>query len=171
MTVETDGAAFTVSSVSHLWLPRLVEIDATWNPSHWSERLFKGELSNQNADVLGLFSKDELVGYLIAHLVCDEAHIVSFGLHPDWTGRGGGKFLLQGFLSKVQAQGVRTITLEVRASNERAQKLYISHGFEIAGVRVRYYSSNQEDAVSMRWSAMGTPLRGSRPQGRWDGNK
>ena len=153
MTIGTDGAEFTVSSVSHFWLPKLVEIDATWNPSSWSEKLFKGEFENQNAEVLGLFVDENLIGYLIAHIICDEAHIVSFGLHPSWTRRGGGRFLLQSFLSKCELQGVVRVSLEVRASNLPAQRLYLSLGFTVSGVRVRYYSSNQEDAVSMCWNS------------------
>jgi ribosomal-protein-alanine N-acetyltransferase len=153
MTIETDGTEFAVSSVSRFWLPKLVEIDATWNPSSWSERLFEGEFENQNAEILGLFAREELIGYLIAHIICDEAHIVSLGLHPSWTRRGGGRFLLQSFLSKCEIQGVKRITLEVRASNQPAQQLYLSLGFVVSGVRVRYYSSNQEDAVSMCWNS------------------
>jgi hypothetical protein len=38
-----------VAPVSHFWLARLVEIDATWNPKSWSERLFVQELSNPAA--------------------------------------------------------------------------------------------------------------------------
>lgn len=41
------------------------------------------------------------------------------------------------------------MTLEVRASNEIAQRLYRRYGFEAAGIRPGYYSDNQEDAVIM----------------------
>ena len=43
--------------------------------------------------------------------------------------------------------GVAYMTLEVRRSNERAQKLYQSLGFEYVGVRKRYYEDNGEDAL------------------------
>jgi ribosomal-protein-alanine N-acetyltransferase len=39
--------------------------------------------------------------------------------------------------------------LEVRASNETAQELYKKHGFQVVGRRLRYYSSNGEDAIIM----------------------
>jgi len=41
------------------------------------------------------------------------------------------------------------LTLEVRASNLPAQRLYEKYGFRRAGVRRRYYSDNNEDALIM----------------------
>ena len=40
-------------------------------------------------------------------------------------------------------------TLEVRVSNAPAIRLYERFGFMSAGVRRRYYSDNQEDALIM----------------------
>jgi ribosomal-protein-alanine N-acetyltransferase len=41
------------------------------------------------------------------------------------------------------------ITLEVRASNITAQKLYQKYGFTVRGVRQGYYTDNREDGVIM----------------------
>jgi ribosomal-protein-alanine N-acetyltransferase len=40
-------------------------------------------------------------------------------------------------------------TLEVRASNDSAQRLYEKYGFARLGLRKRYYTDNNEDAVIM----------------------
>ena len=151
---ETDDAEFSVSSVSSFWLSTLVEIDATWNPSAWSKRLFETEFANRNAEILGLFVGEALVGYVIAHVVLDEAHIVSLGISPDNRRRGGGRFLLRALISKLNRLLVRTVTLEVRASNTAARALYRSFGFTEVGVRHRYYASNQEDAIAMRYETV-----------------
>ena len=45
----------------------------------------------------------------------------------------------------------RFVTLEVRVSNAVARKLYEKLGFRQAGIRPRYYTDNNEDAVVM-WS-------------------
>jgi ribosomal-protein-alanine N-acetyltransferase len=151
--VEETGATvdtFHVAPVSHLWLGRLVEIDSNWNPRSWSVQLFERELSSSSSRVRGLFVQDLLVGYLIAHVVCDEAHIVSFGIAPEWREKGGGKFLLADFLRMAPLEGVVVISLDVRASNQRARNLYSRYGFSVAGVRRRYYSDNGEDALTMR---------------------
>ena len=45
--------------------------------------------------------------------------------------------------------GAHLITLEVRASNTEAQKLYAKYGFVRVGLRRGYYTDNREDAVLM----------------------
>jgi ribosomal-protein-alanine N-acetyltransferase len=149
---ETGGApvSFQVSPVSSFWLDRLVEIDSQWNPRAWSEGLFKQELSNSISRVRGLFFDEELVGYLIAHVIWDEAHIVSLGVDKAFRSRGGGRLLLEDFVRMARLEGVRIVTLEVRASNHVAQDLYSSSGFTVAGIRRKYYSNNGEDALTMR---------------------
>lgn len=52
-----------------------------------------------------------------------------------------------GWARELAAEEVR---LEVRASNEVAQRLYEHCGFEVAGRRVNYYAAPTEDAVLMR---------------------
>ena len=47
------------------------------------------------------------------------------------------------------ASGATYITLEVRASNIPAQKLYEKYGFQVDGIRKKYYIDNQEDAILM----------------------
>jgi ribosomal-protein-alanine N-acetyltransferase len=49
------------------------------------------------------------------------------------------------------------VTLECRISNGAARALYEKYGFRQVGVRARYYSDNQEDAVLMTTP----PLRSS----------
>jgi ribosomal-protein-alanine N-acetyltransferase len=155
-TQEIDSAGFQsiqLSTVNEGWLPRLVEIDATWNPASWSIQLFERELYNPAARVRGVFCDGALVGYLIAHVVMDEAHIVSLGVHPGWRGRGFGNLLIKDFLRIALFENISTITLEVRASNSIAQSLYQKVGFSVAGIRRHYYSDNSEDALTMRWSS------------------
>lgn len=141
---------FQVTLASSFFVSRLVEIDSQWNPRSWSERLFQGELSNPAARVYGLFHGTILAGYLIAHVILDEAHIVSFGVDTEWRGQGGGRLLLKDFLRRARLEGVRVVTLEVRASNIAARALYDSHGFLCAGIRRKYYSDNGEDAITMQ---------------------
>lgn len=144
------GMGFHLAPVSHFWLGRLVEIDSNWNPKSWSVQLFEKELSSRSSSVRGLFVGEELVGYLIAHIVCDEAHIVSLGLAPQWRGKGGGRFLLSEFLRTCGREGITVVTLDVRVSNLPARKLYEQGGFSVVGLRRNYYSDNGEDALTMR---------------------
>ena len=63
-----------------------------------------------------------------------------------WRGRGVGSRLLSRGLSVLAAGGARRAKLEVRASNEAAQALYRSFGFEPDNVISRYYDDG-EDAL------------------------
>lgn len=141
---------FQVAPVLSLWVDRLVEIDSTWNPRSWSQKLFEREFFNPVSRVRGVFHEELLIGYLIAHVVLDEAHIVSLGLHPDWRRFGAGTHLLTDYLRLSRLEGVRVITLDVRRSNLSAQALYQKLGFAPAGLRRHYYSDNGEDAITMR---------------------
>jgi ribosomal-protein-alanine N-acetyltransferase len=144
---------FQVAPVSSLWLQRLVEIDSTWNPKSWSIKLFEQELENPAARVRGVFAKEHLIGYLIAHVVLDEAHIVSLGIDPEWRGKGAGRTLLADLLRISALEHVTVITLEVRASNGIAQRLYEWGGFRAVGIRRHYYSNDGEDAITMRYES------------------
>jgi ribosomal-protein-alanine N-acetyltransferase len=79
----------------------------------------------------------------------DEAHITTFGVHPDHRRRGVGRRLLLELAEAALQLGSARMTLEVRVSNEPAQALYRSLGFAISGRRVAYYSDDGEDALIM----------------------
>ncbi|WP_103063312.1 GNAT family N-acetyltransferase [Actinomyces qiguomingii] len=70
--------------------------------------------------------------------------------------RGVATALLTALLGVAAQAGCRAVLLEVRASNEGAQRLYAAHGFTPIGRRRRYYLAPVEDAVVMRRSLSAT---------------
>ncbi len=58
-------------------------------------------------------------------------------------------------------------TLEVRASNIIAQKLYRRFGFDIVGRRIRYYQNNNEDALIMTTNRLDTATLKWLETGAW----
>jgi len=66
---------------------------------------------------------------------------------PQYRGRGMGSAVLRHVLNEARQLGATRATLEVRASNEGARRLYERLGFHLAGVRPNYYSSPVEDAL------------------------
>ena len=66
-----------------------------------------------------------------------EMHIVTLAVLPDWRGRSIGEWLLLALLALGRDEGTHTATLEVRVSNEIAQRLYRRAGFEAIGYRRR----------------------------------
>ena len=70
--------------------------------------------------------------------------------------RGLARLMLDHLIAQAREAGCGAILLEVRASNEPAQALYLARGFEPIGRRRRYYSAPTEDAVVMRLALPGT---------------
>src|SRR6266542_2631384 len=117
------------------------EVERSSFPVPWPANAFRHELTqNRNAR------------YVVARsgeLMVDEAHITTFAVHPEHRRRRIGERLLQRLFEIAAAMNAEWLTLEVRASNLAAQKLYEKYGFRRAGVRRRYYSDNNEDALIM----------------------
>ena len=98
-----------------------------------------------------------IIGFAGLWLMVDEAHITTIAMHPDFRQRGLGEFLLVSLIDTAYDIGARWVTLEVRVSNSVAQSLYRKYGFHQAGVRHRYYSDNQEDALIMWTDEINSP--------------
>jgi ribosomal-protein-alanine N-acetyltransferase len=80
-------------------------------------------------------------------LVIDQAHINNLAVRPELRGRGLGTQLLEGVIAEAAHLGAEVMTLEVRASNEPAWRLYEKAGFRREGVRKNYYTTPVEDAL------------------------
>lgn len=90
-----------------------------------------------------------LLGYGGYWMMLEEAHICTLALRQEWRGRGLGELLLAGLIESALKRQAEIVTLEVRVSNLRAQRLYAKYGFDQVGQRKRYYSDNGEDAFIM----------------------
>ncbi len=137
-------------------VPAVHEIERLSFRTPWPSYAFEQELrGNRLARYLVARAGEAIVGFAgIWHMV-DEAHITTFSVHPDWRRQGIGRQLLVNLVELSQAIGARRMTLEVRASNQAAQALYRSFGFEVAGRRPKYYSDDGEDALVMTTPELG----------------
>ena len=90
-----------------------------------------------------------VIGYAGMWLVADEAHVTTIAVRTSHRGNGFGELLLASLIAAAHDVGARWVTLEVRLTNDIAQALYRKYGFRKAGVRKRYYSDNNEDALIM----------------------
>ena len=92
-----------------------------------------------------------------------EMHIVTLAVLPDWRGRSIGEWLLLALLALGRNEGTHTATLEVRVSNEIAQRLYRRAGFEAVGYRRRYYPDKEDARIlalaDLHTSRVWQPLR------------
>jgi len=91
----------------------------------------------------------DIVGFSGFWMMLREAHIIAIGVRSGYRGLGIGEALLIATIDLAQTLDAYVVTLEVRASNKIAQELYKKFGFREAGRRVKYYSSDGEDALIM----------------------
>ncbi len=99
-----------------------------------------------------------IFGYAGLWLMVDEAHITTIAVRPECRGKGLGELALCGLVDTALEVGARIMTLEVRVSNTVAQNLYLKYGFKQSGLRRRYYSDNNEDALIMTAENINAPV-------------
>lgn len=108
-----------------------------------------------------------IAGMIVIWMILDEAHVATIAVHPGARGRGIAKELLATGLASAIQRGAELATLEVRAGNLAAQKLYQDFNFEIVGRRPRYYKDNQEDALIMTVAGLGADYQAWLIQADW----
>ncbi len=90
-----------------------------------------------------------IIGHGVMSIAAGEAHILNLCVDPEFQGRGLGRKILQRLVYLAKEHQVQTLFLEVRCSNQIAQTLYESEGFNEIGYRRGYYPGDdkREDAL------------------------
>lgn len=132
----------------------------------WSEKAYRDTLANENALYLVAeltepenaetesvapteTGKRKIVGMCGVLKILDEGDISNVAVHPDYRRRNIARFMMDELLKKGEEFGIDSFTLEVRAGNEAAIKLYEHFGFRTEGIRKRFYDKPVEDALIM----------------------
>jgi len=125
------------------------EVEKLCFKTPWSRDSFEKEMENPLAFYLVAQSGDVIAGYGGIWFIAGEGHITNIAVHPDFRSRGLGRAIVMGLIEESKKQKIEAMTLEVRASNDKAIGLYESLGFKSAGVRPGYYTDSNEDALIM----------------------
>jgi ribosomal-protein-alanine N-acetyltransferase len=134
-----------VRSATRADVPAIVALERTIFSDPWSSGGFF-ELLGESS--LVAVADDQVVGYLFARLLApDEAEILNLAVQKDRRGRGMGRSLIEAALHGFRKKRVRTVFLEVRASNAQGQRFYHNVGFREVGRRRGYYDKPCEDAL------------------------
>lgn len=148
------GMGLTVDAMRMADIPGVHEVErlsfaTPWPPHAFEQELAGNRLARYIVARAGSGPMERVVGFAGVWLMVDEAHITTFGVHPDWRRQGIGRRLMVRLLDLADELRARRMTLEVRAGNLAAQALYRGFGFEVAGRRPRYYTDDGEDALVM----------------------
>lgn len=137
-----------IRTMNYSDLKQVIEVENKAYPHPWTLGIFRDCLRVGYKAWIMLLEHD-VIGYGIVMLSPGEAHILNICVHPDYQGRGLGRFFLQYLLKQLNRSEVDMVLLEVRRSNTPAQQLYQSEGFHELGVRKGYYPTDngREDAI------------------------
>ncbi|MCU5303774.1 ribosomal protein S18-alanine N-acetyltransferase [Bacillus toyonensis] len=131
-------------------IAQIVAIEEASFSTPWTADAFQRELTmNEHAQYVVLEKDGLVIGYCGLWIIIDESHITNIAILPEYRGQKLGDALLKEVISVAKELGVKTMTLEVRVSNEVAKQLYKKYGFQNGGIRKRYYADNQEDGLVM----------------------
>jgi ribosomal-protein-alanine N-acetyltransferase len=94
-----------------------------------------------------------------------QGDVLTLAVAPGHWGQGIGSALLRALLAEAARRGCTEVFLEVRSDNDRAQRLYLRHGFRPAGIRRGYYQPSGADALVMRLPLGAAGAAGGRRRG------
>lgn len=129
---------------------QIAELEKICFSDPWSENSIAHEIENELSLWLVALDGDRVAGYVGSQSVMGESDMMNIAVHPDYRRQGIAEALVLALVSRLKSEGNYQLTLEVRASNTPAQRLYEKLGFTEAGRRRNYYRAPREDALILR---------------------
>lgn len=146
--------AYQIVPMTQAHVGRIAALETRCFSDPWPEAAILPELTNELSLWLVAVSGEEVLGYVGSQTVLQESDMMNLAVAPEYRRQGIARALVTALCRALAEQGSRCLTLEVRASNEAAIRLYASMGFAPVGRRPNYYSHPKEDARILRkeWS-------------------
>ncbi len=137
-------------------LTQVLSIEANAQASPWGRLSFEESLTKQHCcRIVEVFSElesaptilkqSEIIAYHVVCAIEEELHILNVVVAPQYHGLGLGHMLMDDIVKIAKKQSLAKIFLEVRASNQVAQDLYIKWQFKQIGLRKEYYRPTTAD--------------------------
>lgn len=152
--VDINGVTYFVAKALFTDIPEMIEIERAVyaGKAPWDSTAFANELRRDKDRLYLVIRKnDQLLAFIGSTF--DErlrdAHITNIAVLPNYQSRGLGRFLLNIMIQKAQQLNYKTVSLEVRVSNQQAQRLYKGLNFQQTGIKRGYYFGDHEDAADM----------------------
>jgi ribosomal-protein-alanine N-acetyltransferase len=131
-------------------IPAVLVIEELSFQSSWPPNAFVNEVRDNK---LAHYFVGRLDGKIVAYggiwVILEDSHVTTIAVHPDQRGQRLGEEILVHLLDEAIDRDASWITLEVRETNDVAQKLYRKYGFTVVSTRRGYYSDNNESALVM----------------------
>ena len=144
---DTPGNLVTIRDATLADVETIAAIEKASFANPWLPQTFRS-LVEQGRAYLPVAEDLEtgVIGYAVFWWALDQGELANVAVRGDHQGRGIGAALLDRVIDHAREQGVESLFLEVRVSNESAHGLYLSRGFTQIAVRKGYYQKPREDA-------------------------
>ena len=139
-----------IKIMESIHVPQVAELEKLCFSEPWSENSLTSELSNPLSLWLVAVDGDALAGYVGSQSVMGESDMMNIAVDPNYRRQGVAAALIVALVCRLAERENHCLTLEVRASNDAAIKLYEKLGFAQVGRRPNYYRSPREDALILR---------------------
>lgn len=128
-------------------IPAVLKIQDALAFQDWNTRQFESEIKASYALCIVYEADGEILGYAIFHLMGPDSELLSIAVSEGAQRTGiGGELLLRGF-SQLDFSSGDCCFLEVRENNQKARRFYEKMGFNIFGIRKKYYSDGENAAL------------------------
>jgi len=124
--MTTKISRFSVSDLNKISEKLLTNFSSTWKLE-----LFKNELKNKDSYYIAFKQGNIILGFAGILKQYDEGHIMTINVDKNYRHLGIGSILLEKLITIAKKNKLKEITLEVRASNVSAQKLYEKYSFKV----------------------------------------
>ena len=156
------GASPELRTATRRDLATIEELERATFPDPWPFSAFESEIDSEAPPMLALCD-GALAGYICRMLGPEELHITNMAVAPVHRRKGIGAMLLADTLEFAAGKGCRWAYLDVRPSNEAAQRLYEQFGFVEIFRRRKYYIRPQEDGLVMARPVEPLPRESCKP--------
>lgn len=127
-----------------------IERDVYAGELPWTKSAFLGELHSFYKNLYLLIADEQkAVGFIGCRIKNKDVHVTNVAVLTNYQNKGIGKYLLQEIKNYGIKQRCETMSLEVKISNQAAQKVYRQFGFVSHAIHRNYYDENKEDALEM----------------------
>jgi ribosomal-protein-alanine N-acetyltransferase len=130
-------------------VPQLFLLEQACFGDPWSQKSLRDTLNEEHSFFAVAEEDGRIYGYLNTTYVLDEMNLNRICVLPEYRRSGVGSALMQQMFTCAQQRQIRALYLEVRESNENAQRVYRRFGFQVVGRRAGFYQNPTEAGLVM----------------------
>jgi ribosomal-protein-alanine N-acetyltransferase len=136
-------------------IPSIVTIEKESFPDPWDESVFLESLTYYPTTCFVAVCDGAVAGFVVGGLEDTGeniyGHLCNLGVSPRYRRRGIGKLLVRRTEHQFATELATGVQLEVRVSNNDAQRFYLRMGYRPVFAIDQYYANGEDALVMMKW--------------------